>query len=322
MLTSPVLRAQRASRRERAFATDVNLMLLGILLSVGTTLVAPLPALSAEAAATPDPPGLRVTVAPANRKCFTDMVETVGRIVPREDILIRPEVEGLRISQVLVEDGDRVTEGQVLARLSRPDGQSGPLPAAATVKSPAAGVISYRAAQLQAPATVRGEPLFRLIVKGEVELQAEIPATKLAKLAPGQSATVEIPGRGEVSGHVRTAPGAVDQNTQMASARIFLGDEQVPLGAFAKAVVVVGESCGSSIPLSAIIYTADGPIVRVVRNNQVETRRVKVGLLSGSAAEIRDGLKEGELVVARAGAFLREGDPVRPVATNEESASH
>jgi len=32
--------------------------------------------------------------------------------------------------------------------------------------------------------------------------------------------------------------------------------------------------------------------------------------------EIRDGLNEGEDVVARAGALLREGDQVRPVAVN------
>ena len=133
----------------------------------------------------------------------------------REEILVRPEIEGLRVSQVLVENGDRVTKGQVLARLSRGEGQSGPLPSAATIKAPAAGVISYRAAQAHVDATVRGEPLFRLIVGGEVELQAEVPAPRLSKLAPGQSASVEIPGGGEISGHVRSVSSAVDQRTQM-----------------------------------------------------------------------------------------------------------
>jgi hypothetical protein len=37
-------------------------------------------------------------------------------------------------------------------------------------------------------------------------------------------------------------------------------------------------------------------------------------LTSGGQIEIRDGLNEGDDVVARAGALLREGDPVRPVA--------
>jgi HlyD family secretion protein len=36
--------------------------------------------------------------------------------------------------------------------------------------------------------------------------------------------------------------------------------------------------------------------------------------MSGGQIEIRDGLTEGDDVVARAGALLREGDPVRPVA--------
>jgi len=37
-----------------------------------------------------------------------------------------------------------------------------------------------------------------------------------------------------------------------------------------------------------------------------------VGLTEGGDVEIRDGLGEGEAVVMRAGAFLRDGDRVRP----------
>jgi multidrug efflux pump subunit AcrA (membrane-fusion protein) len=99
----------------------------------------------------------------------------------------------------------------------------------------------------------------------------------------------------------------------MASARIFLGDQKLPLGAFARAVVTVSKSCGPGVPLSAVFYDSAGALVQVVRDNRVETRRVQVGLLSDGQVEIRDGLKDGEVVVARSGAFLREGDPVRPV---------
>jgi HlyD family secretion protein len=35
--------------------------------------------------------------------------------------------------------------------------------------------------------------------------------------------------------------------------------------------------------------------------------------MSGGQVEIKGGLSEGDDVVARAGALLREGDPVRPI---------
>src|SRR5262245_9873728 len=112
------------------------------LLALGATAYSISPAAAAESSADTAKTGLRVTVVPASRRCFPDTLETAGRVMPREEIFVRPEIEGLRVSQVLVEDGDRVTEGAVLARLGRAEGQSGTLPAAATIKAPAAGVIS------------------------------------------------------------------------------------------------------------------------------------------------------------------------------------
>ena len=52
----------------------------------------------------------------------TDVVETVlvtGTLVPRDEILVGPEIEGLRIIELLVDEGELVEKGQVLARLSK-----------------------------------------------------------------------------------------------------------------------------------------------------------------------------------------------------------
>jgi hypothetical protein len=57
--------------------------------------------------------------------------------------------------------------------------------------------------------------------------------------------------------------------------------------------------------------------VQVVRDGRVETRTVGIGLIEEGQAEIRDGLSEGEMVVARAGTFVREGDRVRTVTSDE-----
>ena len=53
-------------------------------------------------------------VAPAD---FTATVLATGSLVAREEILVGPEVEGLRVTEVLADEGMRVKKGDVLARL-------------------------------------------------------------------------------------------------------------------------------------------------------------------------------------------------------------
>ena len=83
-----------------------------------------------------------------------------------------------------------------------------------------------------------------------------------------------------------------------------------------RALIKTGQSCGISVPLTAILYSPAGTVVQVVRRGRVETKRVEVGLMSAGQVEIKEGLEEGDIVVARAGALLREGDPVRPVTAS------
>ena len=78
-----------------------------------------------------------------------------------------------------------------------------------------------------------------------------------------------------------------------------------------------GQSCNVAVPLTSVQYSSAGTVVQVIRRNRVETKRVEVGLMSGGNIEVRDGLNEGDIVVARAGALLREGDPVRTVMAAE-----
>jgi hypothetical protein len=89
-------------------------------------------------------------------------------------------------------------------------------------------------------------------------------------------------------------------------------DARLRVGAFGRGQIVIAQSCNVAIPLSAVLYSQDTAVVAVVRNDRVETRQVVVGHLAEGDAEVREGLAEGDLVVAKAGAFFREGDRVRP----------
>jgi RND family efflux transporter MFP subunit len=261
---------------------------------------------------------MAVSVVRAKRECFSDGVRVTGVIVPKEDSQVRPDVEGARVSQVLVENGDKVTAGQTLARLARQEGSL-------NVQAPVAGTIGRIMTQTGAMAAMAGPPMFLIIVGGEFELQAEIPSTRIGKIAAGQPARVDIAGIGAVSGRVRTVSPEISIASQTGQARISFEPDarlkNLKMGTFGRATIEVGTSCGTSLPLSAILYGPLGPVVQVVRDNRVETRPVPVGLLSGGNVEIRQGLSEGDLVVKRAGTFLRDGDRVRPVIEGEARAN-
>jgi HlyD family secretion protein len=260
------------------------------------------------------PVDMVVTVVRAKNMCFADTLQVTGVVTPKDEILVKPDREGLRISQVLVEVGDSVVSGQVLARLAQPEGQQG----SASVQAPAAGIISSKTAAVGAPASARGEPLFRIATGGEMELLAETPTKTIARLKTDQLAKVEIVGVGALQGKVRHISTSINAATQLGEIRLFIGrDARLRFGAFGRATIEIARRCGAAVPFSAVLYSPNGTVVQTVRDGRVETRPVTVGLQSAGQAEIRQGIAEGEMVVPRAGAFVRDGDRVRSIAASQ-----
>lgn len=83
-------------------------------------MAAPLP-LQAQTAApvSPAAAGPSVTVTQAQATEIVQSVVVSGSIVARDEILVAPEVDGLAIVDLLAQEGDKVAQGQVLARLNR-----------------------------------------------------------------------------------------------------------------------------------------------------------------------------------------------------------
>ncbi len=256
---------------------------------------------------------MAVSVVTAKDSCFIDTLKLPGRIVARDDILVRPEADGLQIGQILVEDGATVKSGEPLAQLVRPEWIPG-TPTKATLSAPAAGILAYHRLAVGMFVSPRGEPVFRIIRDGEMELVIEAPLGALAKLEPGQPARITFLDETELVGTIRDILPEIVPQTQLGRARIkLLSSAGARVGAFATAAIDVGRSCGTTIPLSAVLYGPRGAIVQVVRNDRIQTRQVTTGLFAGPDVEIRSGVATGDRVVARAGAFLREGDLVRPM---------
>lgn len=356
----------------------------------------------------PDLLAAAVTVVRAVPAEFAEQVSITGSLVPREEILVGPEVEGLRVVEVMADEGDRVTKGQVLARLvtdmldaqlaqndaalakataaiaqarssitsaeakvvearnafdrGKPLRQSGYISESVQdtresaakvadaalvsakdalavseadrqqvqaqrreldwkrgrtdVAAPEAGVISRRVARVGGFVAGVGDPMFRIVARNEIELEAEVLDTQLARIKEGQPVTIALPGGGAATGKVRIVSPEIDKTTRLGRVRVFLGENTaLRVGGFARGTITTAISRGLGVPASAVLYAPDGSTaVQVVRDGRVVARAVKLGLAQGSDVEVRDGLIEGDVVVARSGTFLRDGDAVRPLS--------
>ncbi|WP_299360236.1 efflux RND transporter periplasmic adaptor subunit [uncultured Paracoccus sp.] len=347
-----------------------------------------------------------VTVTPASREPVEERVPLSGTLVARQEVQVYPQVSGYEVTELLAEVGDRVEQGQPLARLSdatlsaqlaqaeaeharaqasisQAESQIASTAAAAeqaataldraqrlkdsgnapqatldqaiaaeasataaaasardgltvaraglaqadaalmiarlnlertTIRAPVAALVTERNVQLGALSGGATTPMFRLIANGEIEMEGEVLETALAGLQVSDPAELSAAGVGPITGEVRLIPASVDPVTRLGIVRVSLPqDERLRIGLFASGWLILDRREAVTVPATAVLADSGGDRVQVVRDGRVETRVVRAGVLWNGRREILEGLTEGELVMLRAGAFFRDGDPVRPV---------
>lgn len=158
------------------------------------------------------------------------------------------------------------------------------------------------------------QPWFRLARDGQVELSADLAEDDLARVKPGQAASVTLPGGAVVTGRVRLVSPLVDTQTKLGEARITLPVRpDIRVGGFGRAVFGDLAAQVPAVPETAVRYDADGAAVMVVgADNRVKRMAVQTGSRGGGLVEITKGPPLGSRVVANAGALFLEGDLVRP----------
>lgn len=183
------------------------------------------------------------------------------------------------------------------------------------IVAPVGGIIGTRNADVGALTAVGQAPLMTIIGGGVIELSAEVIETSLGELEPGQGGSVQVSGADrDLIGLVRIVAPTVDPVTRLGEVRITVeGDAALRSGVFASGSIVTDRHDATTVPVTAVLTDNAGPYVQVVRDGTVERREVVPGLIWRSYREIMTGLAPGETVIARAGAFFRDGDHVRPV---------
>lgn len=353
----------------------------------------------------PPPPTISVMI--AEKKAIAENLIVTGSFAAGEMVLVTPEVEGLAVTEILAEEGDVVTKGQVLARLSEAqveieiqktkaslarndaalaqaknqieqaqigldrsttelnrtkklsstgvatteqldlrqaafdlaksqlDGaklsldisKADRLGIEATmadldlrkgrteIKAPVDGYISRRTAQVGGIASASRDPLFEIVAQGIVKLLAEVPESDLPRVKLGQKASIVANGLDKpIEGEVKLISPEVNESTRIGIVHIRVAEgTRIPLGSFGRAVIALAAGDGVALPLTAVTFGEDGPTVQIVKEGNVHVVKVATGLVGTGTIEITNGVAPGDIYVARAGSFVRDGDAVSPV---------
>ncbi|MEA3105594.1 MAG: HlyD family secretion protein [Gammaproteobacteria bacterium] len=195
--------------------------------------------------------------------------------------------------------------------------------ARAEVRAPADGVILTRNVEVGQTASAGGEALFRLSEGGAIELRGQVPEQDLPLLKIGQTVNVRLTGSLEnYQGRVRLLGAVIDPTTRLGMVRVALEPNQnLRPGAFARAEVTVSNAERAVLPPTAVLTDDRGSYVLIVDDqNKVARRAVRVSGMVQNGVTIADGLDSKERVIATAGAFLQEGELVRPVSKDSSGS--
>jgi HlyD family secretion protein len=221
----------------------------------------PLPEPRREANAAGDAAPMATTLARAERHSITETVTVSGSLVAREETVVGAEVDGLRIIEILADVGDRVEQGQVLARL---DGTV--LRAQLAQNTSMIAIAQASIAQMEAS-----------IAETQANEAEAADALKRAQtlVASGTTSPVQLLAR-ETQAKVATSKAtAADENLRMAKAEEAFAEAQrseinLKIARTELKAPTAGTISHRAARLGAVASTAGEPLFRLVRDSEIE----------------------------------------------------
>jgi RND family efflux transporter MFP subunit len=182
-----------------------------------------------------------------------------------------------------------------------------------TVRAPFPGVVTQRHTDVGAYVNV-GQGVVTLIDDNALEIEADVPASRISSLTPGTEISARINGL-SINARVRAA---VPQENPLTRTRVvrFSADMAALRGHLAgnqSVTVAIPISSGQvvSVHKDAILKRRGNDIVFVVVDGAAQPRNIAIGDAVGGRFTVRDGLQVGEVVVVRGNERLYPGQPVR-----------
>ncbi len=161
----------------------------------------------------------------------------------------------------------------------------------------------------------RGQPVIRLVSDGSLELEADVPAARLAGLTEGRAVDITFEDGSRHQARVRAVVPEENPRTRTRRVRFSIGLDPKAMALAVQQSVTVHVPAGisrqiSSVHKDAVIRKGRGSIVYVVEEGLARLRPVRLGAPVGNRLEVVGGLSEGERVVIRGNERLRPDQPV------------
>ena len=185
----------------------------------------------------------------------------------------------------------------------------------ATIRSPVDGIVVHRLVE-PGEVVAPGRPLLLLSVAGRMEAKVAVDETKIAAVRVGGRARMVADAfpKETFSGRVtEIAPSASEQEGTI-EVTIILEDPHHHLkpGMTIEATIMGAQSPGGILVPTAALQRSEGQTsVLVVENGRARKRRVTVGFLGETEAEVASGLAPGNLVIITNLDKVQQGDRVR-----------
>lgn len=183
------------------------------------------------------------------------------------------------------------------------------------VRAPYPGVVSAKHTEVGAYLNI-GSPVVTLINDLDIEVEADIPGTRLGGLTPGTSIRLTLDDRSEHTAVVRAIIPDENPRTRTRPVRFVPDFNGLNKPLATNQSVTVHVPIGASrtvttVSKDAIVQRGGKNLVFVVRDGNGVPQQVTLGVSIGNRFVVTSGLKAGDRVVVRGNENLRPGQRLR-----------
>ena len=260
-----------------------------------------------------------VEVAKVKIQKIKEILKFTGTIKGKEQVQVFPKVGG-KLIKYLVKEGDYVKKDDVIALVDRDITGFEYKPH--KVLSPISGKVlkaDLDKGSLLSPET----PVAIVADTSSVKIKIDVSEVDYPKLKIGDKAIIKVdayPDK-EFEGRLTKLDKYINPYTRTAEAEIEVPNKEGLLipGSFARITLFVGTHKALVIPLDALLRMPGTGSYYCFKVESDKAKKVflKIGVIQENIVEIKEGLKEGDLVIVSGQGALEEGTPVESISAPE-----